>query len=623
VRGRQREAEPQVRGALDRALRWFTPRREMVAIGLVGTVLPLVLLATALDALQEVTAAHGDVADIAEAQADFQRADMAHDAMRADLLALFLGEGAPEEVSQSLKGNVDVFLTNLQQARNADLPPKILRQLAQVQPLQQRYANDVRDVGNLALTDSERARARLPDVTERFEELTVEQERITEAMQVEADARIISANEAETAVRRSMGASAAVALFGMAGLTLLLNRLGGSLAASLARERGVAETLQHSLLPDRLPDVPGVRLAARYVPGAVGSQVGGDWYDVVPLPSGEIGLVMGDVVGHDLGAAASMGQLRNALRACAAEGAPPDEVLERLNRLCLQQDLGGMATVLYAVLDPVQGTLRMASAGHYPPLLLTGEESRFIESEPRPPIGAVREVQYDSSLHQLPAGTVLVLYTDGLVERRGLPVEAGMAELADLGAASAGAASLDDVADAVLTGMFAGEPPQDDVAVLVVAPQAVLGTHLELVLPAEAERLAVVRRTLERWLAEAGATEEEIYEITVACSEATTNAIEHAYGPGRADLQLLCDVDDGVVTLVVRDWGQWREPRGRDRGRGTSFMHGLMDEVEVLHGDRGTQVVMRRRLEAAKAAKAAKAATAGTQAAPSVEGVSA
>jgi len=210
---------------------------------------------------------------------------------------------------------------------------------------------------------------------------------------------------------------------------------------------------------------------------------------------------------------------------------------------------------------------------------------------------------------------VLVLYTDGLVERRGLPVEAGMADLADLAAAQGEVGSLDDLADAVLTGMLAGHPPQDDVAVLVVAPQAVLGSHLQLVLPAEAERLAVVRRTLERWLAEAGATEDEIYEITVACSEATTNAIEHAYGPGRADLELVCDVDDDrVVTLVVRDWGQWREPRGRDRGRGTSFMHGLMDEVEVLHGDRGTQVVMRRRLEVARAR---------THAAPSVEGVSA
>jgi anti-sigma regulatory factor (Ser/Thr protein kinase) len=147
--------------------------------------------------------------------------------------------------------------------------------------------------------------------------------------------------------------------------------------------------------------------------------------------------------------------------------------------------------------------------------------------------------------------------------------------------------------------MLGGRPPEDDVAVLAVAPQAVLGPHLDLVLPAEAEQLAVLRRTLERWLGEAGATDQEIYEITVSCSEATTNAIEHAYGPGRADVQVVCDVEDGWVTLVVRDWGQWREARGRDRGRGVYLMQGLMDEVQVTHGDRGTQVVMRRRLDGA------------------------
>src|SRR3712207_447412 len=199
----------------------------------------------------------------------------------------------------------------------------------------------------------------------------------------------------------------------MIGFTLLLRGLGGRLGRMLAREREVAELLQRSLLPDRLPDPPGLRLAARYVPAAVGSEVGGDWYDVVLLPDGEVGLVMGDVVGHDLDAAASMGQLRNALRALAAEGAAPHTVLERLNRLCLHQGLGGMATVLYAVLDPVLGSLRMANAGHYPPLLVHEGERAYLESDPCPPIGAVREAPFTSSVHRLPAGSLLVLYTDG------------------------------------------------------------------------------------------------------------------------------------------------------------------------------------------------------------------
>ena len=108
---------------------------------------------------------------------------------------------------------------------------------------------------------------------------------------------------------------------------------------------------------------------------------------MVPLPGGRVGLVMGDVVGHDLRAAADMGQLRNALRACAADGAPPAEVLHALNRLCVSQELGDMATVLYAVLDPVQGVVEVANAGHLPPLLVTADESCYLESAPSPPVG--------------------------------------------------------------------------------------------------------------------------------------------------------------------------------------------------------------------------------------------
>jgi anti-sigma regulatory factor (Ser/Thr protein kinase) len=371
--------------------------------------------------------------------------------------------------------------------------------------------------------------------------------------------------------------------------------MGRDLAALLARERGVAETLQHSLLPQRLPELPGVEFAARYEPGAVGSQVGGDWYDVVPLPGGRVGLVMGDVVGHDLRAAADMGQLRNALRACAADGAPPAEVLHTLNRLCVSQELGDMASVLYAVLDPVQGVVEVANAGHLPPLLVTADESCYLESAPSPPVGVVREATFRSATWEVPPGSLLLLYTDGLVERRAVGLEPRLERLCEVVTARRGA-DLERLCDAVLSEMQGGEPSDDDVALLLVAPQATLGPHVEVTWPANAARLALLRHLLERWLGEVGAQEDEVYDVLVACSEAATNAVEHAYGPARADFRVTCTAQDGGVTVVVRDWGQWREPRGRDRGRGLGLMEGLMDDVQVSHSTGGTEVRLHRRL---------------------------
>jgi anti-sigma regulatory factor (Ser/Thr protein kinase) len=145
--------------------------------------------------------------------------------------------------------------------------------------------------------------------------------------------------------------------------------------------------------------------------------------------------------------------------------------------------------------------------------------------------------------------------------------------------------------------MRGSEPADDDLALLLVAPQATLGSAVEVTWPASAERLVLLRHLLERWLAEVGAQEDEVYDVLVACSEAATNAIEHAYGPANADFRVTCTAEDGGVTVVVRDWGQWREPRGRDRGRGLGLMEGLMDDVQVSHSTSGTEVRLHRRLE--------------------------
>src|SRR5439155_2505725 len=156
------------------------------------------------------------------------------------------------------------------------------------------------------------------------------------------------------------------------------------------REHRIAETLQRSLLPERLPQIPGVLLAARYVPASKDMEVGGDWYDVVQLPNGQIGLAVGDVAGHGLRAATIMGQLRMALRAYALEDTSPARVLGRLHLLSQRLDDPDMATLIYCVYDPETSGLRYASAGHLPPLVVDAEgRAAYLDGEVEPPVGAV------------------------------------------------------------------------------------------------------------------------------------------------------------------------------------------------------------------------------------------
>jgi hypothetical protein len=198
----------------------------------------------------------------------------------------------------------------------------------------------------------------------------------------------------------------------------LARSLAGLAELALARgeERLIAETLQRSLLPQDLPAVPGVRLQARYIPGA--GAVGGDWYDVIPLRDGRVGLVIGDVMGHGIGAAALMGQLRSALRAYAVDGDPPVTVLTRLDGLMRHLGVTELATVLYVVLDPRTSEIRFASAGHLPAMLQSsGQPATQLQGGLGPPLGIWADAPAEASA-ALPPGATLVLFTDGLIERR-------------------------------------------------------------------------------------------------------------------------------------------------------------------------------------------------------------
>ena len=366
------------------------------------------------------------------------------------------------------------------------------------------------------------------------------------------------------------------------------------------REHRVAETLQRNLLPERLPAIEGVELAARYLPAGKGAAVGGDWYDALERVDGRVVLVVGDVVGHGLRAAAVMGQLRNACRAYALVESSPAEVVARLNRLIVSGGEEAMATVLYLTLDRETGEVAFASAGHPPPLVLGPDGPSFLEGGRSVPVGASESAVFREAEARLPEQATLLLYTDGLVERRDVALEDRFAQLR--AAAGAAGGELEDLCDQVLQGVLGPAEPADDVALLAVRPRPVSAKRLRLSLRAEPEALAALRRRLARFLHAVGATDTESFEITLTVSEAAGNAIEHAYGPGDASFEVEASFDEGAVTAVVRDFGHWRDRRGEQGGRGLNIIRSLMDEVDVSTEPGGTVVRMRRRLRTRVAA---------------------
>jgi serine phosphatase RsbU (regulator of sigma subunit)/anti-sigma regulatory factor (Ser/Thr protein kinase) len=362
---------------------------------------------------------------------------------------------------------------------------------------------------------------------------------------------------------------------------------------ALEHEHLGAVALQSSLLPPVLPHIATADVAARYLPAR--DVVGGDWYDVLDLGDGRIGLAIGDVAGHGVRAAALMGELRTALRAYALEGHPPGETLRRVDALLHATRARGMATAAYAIVDPEDGKLTLASAGHPPPLHVPASgAARLLEVPAGPPVGVLQFPQYAETETRLSAGDALLLYTDGLIERRGTPLAENL-DLLPRVAATPTPESADELCERVLEGMLPDGEAGDDVALVAMRLEP-LGPVLHLRLPAQPEMLSGMRRALRRWLHSQGVGDEDVHAVTLAAGEACANVTEHAYDPGPASFALEATIDDGVLTLSVRDEGAWREARGRNRGRGLMLMEKVMEEVQVLRSDAGTEIVMRRQL---------------------------
>jgi anti-sigma regulatory factor (Ser/Thr protein kinase) len=277
----------------------------------------------------------------------------------------------------------------------------------------------------------------------------------------------------------------------------------------------------------------------------------------------------------------------------------PQAVLGRLSRLLRQLEPGRTATLLYLVLDPHGGSLVASSAGHPPPLLARGDgEPDFMEMPGSAPLGATRHATYEDCEHSLEPGCALVLYTDGLVERPGESLDAGLERLRAL--VRQGDENLDHLGDSLVHELLPEGPTEDDAA-LLLARALPLSDSLTTQFPAEVESIPLMRRMLGRWLDEAGATTAESEDISLAASEACANAIEHAYGPAPGVLEVSAQMSAGEAVVAVRDFGNWRAPRGENRGRGLMLMHGLADSVEVMQRDEGTTVQLRRRLGAVAA----------------------
>ncbi len=357
-------------------------------------------------------------------------------------------------------------------------------------------------------------------------------------------------------------------------------------------DREVIEVLQRSLLPAVLPKVPGITIAGRYLPGAAGLAIGGDWYDALVLADGRVFLAIGDVVGHGVRAASSMGRLRNALEIYALDNESPAQILAHLNTHFSVLESADMATVGLLIYDPRRQRARLASAGHLPPVVREPDgRVHFLDPARGMPVCASPRATYTDTEVAIEPGSTLLLYTDGLIERRYEHLDEGFERLR--AAVSDAPAGVEELAEHVIQRLSEARPPTDDVALLVVHfdPSR---SDFSLHLTAAPRELAALRRTLIQWAERAGASAEQCDKLVLAVNEATANAVEHAYAPGEGRIDVTGRLSSlGVMEVVVRDFGRWRPSRpGTSGGRGLTLMQNLTDDLSIETAPSGTTVRM-------------------------------
>jgi len=378
-------------------------------------------------------------------------------------------------------------------------------------------------------------------------------------------------------------------------LSLLASRLAQGLtrAHQIDQQRETAISLQRAILgPSQLP----AGFAVRYEPATRPLEVGGDWYDTVQLSDNRIGIVVGDCVGRGLAAATVMGQLRSACRALLLQDTGPAQTLMALDRFAAAIPGAMCTTVFCGVLDPGSGDLTYSSAGHPPGILAHPDgTTHYLEGGRSLPLAVRGGVQRPEARHTMPPRSTLMLYTDGLVERRRHSLVDGIHRAGSV-VQEGRATPVDELAGGVMTALAPEGGYDDDVALLLYRHPA----PLEVSFPAESSQLAPVRKALRNWLAQCGLPAQTVQNVLVAAGEACANAIEHGHrhAPGsRIRLRATATVDD--LTLTVADTGRWKVPQpevNTHRGRGITLMRALMQRVTITPGEAGTTVDMHTRI---------------------------
>ncbi|MDD7968094.1 SpoIIE family protein phosphatase [Actinomycetospora lemnae] len=357
-------------------------------------------------------------------------------------------------------------------------------------------------------------------------------------------------------------------------------------------EHDVAQTLQRSLLPRAAPALARLSTATRYLPASAEAQAGGDWYDLMPIGEATVALAVGDVVGHGPRAAAVMGQLRSALSAYLLEGHPPAEALERLDRFAVGVEGALGSTCACLTLDWETGLLTWALAGHLPLLLIDDDGVRFPTGGEGTMLGVrERAAAYRSASLVLAPGSSVLLYTDGLVERRGESLDEGLERLRRT-AAQVGHRHPEDLLTGLVDAAAANDDggAGDDIALVMVRW---IPEPLRLRLPATPASLRTSRQQVTRWAARAGVAQGHADDLHLTLGEAVTNAIEHAYPDGDGEVSLeVARTHSGTVRVTVSDEGRWRPPPSDPghRGRGLVLIREIADDVEIQCGASGTQV---------------------------------
>lgn len=381
-------------------------------------------------------------------------------------------------------------------------------------------------------------------------------------------------------------------------VTVLIGHL--SLAMQHVRQfesaRETSLTLQRAMLP---PVQPPPGFAVRYEPAVPPLEIGGDWYDVLPIGEHHIGIVVGDCVGRGLPAAAIMGQLRSSARALLINGAEPAVLLDQLDSAASLIPNAYCTTVFLAILDTDTGVLQYSNAGHMPAVLAGPEPgtTTLLTDAASVPLAVRRNEPRPQATQVLPSGSTLMLFTDGLVERKHESIDDGIARAADV-LAQTMASPLDTVADAVLRKLAPGGGCDDDVAMVIYRHHQ---TPLRIETGATADQLVHIRHRLADWLHAGGVSEDRSADIVLVVNEACTNCVEHAYRGFAAGTMLLeVDITDGEVRTRITDYGSWKTPATPpgNGGRGLPLMRALSDTMGLETTASGTTVDIGFRLPA-------------------------